>query len=239
MRLYDLHHGQVTDVEPARRRLLRLRVAAPAAGDRAGLGDLRTFVTGDLIRRNAERHKLVVQAGQAAGGAADGAVLGQRPAEESDLDGVADVQVGGRPGGPRPALDSARRGAVRRARRPRGPGRRHRARAGPAGPAAGVPAAALPRASWTWTGPRWTAPTRPCGRGAGWSRSGPPTRAAAVGPHAAEVTGAFDNDLFAPGALVTLRALAASAQIPPGAKFETFAHLDQLLGLDLAREVGR
>ena len=58
-------------------------------------------------------------------------------------------------------------------------------------------------------------------------------------PHAAEVTAAFDNDLFTPGALVTLRALAASPQVPPGAKFETFAHLDQLLGLDLASQVGR
>ena len=95
MRLYDLHRGEVTDVEPARRRLLRLQVAAPAAGDRAGLRDLRTFVTGDLIRRNAERRKLVVQAGQEAGGAADGAILGLRPPEESRLDGVADVQVGG------------------------------------------------------------------------------------------------------------------------------------------------
>src|ERR1700722_782515 len=160
MRLYDLHRGQVTDVEPARRRLLRLQVAAPGAGDRADLGDLRTFVVGDLIRRNAERRKLVVQAGQETGGAADGAILGLRPAEELHLDGVADVQVGGPDPGdrarhwtaagavragprrPRPALDGARRSAVRRARRPCLPGRRDRPRARPAGPAAGVPAAA-------------------------------------------------------------------------------------------------
>ena len=43
----------------------------------------------------------------------------------------------------------------------------------------------------------------------------------------------------ADAALVTLRALAASPHVPPGAKFETFAHLDQLLGLDLASQVGR
>jgi hypothetical protein len=240
MRLYDLHRGQVTDVEPARRRLLRLRVAAPADGARAGLGDLRTFVTADLIRRNAERHRLVVQAGQAAGGAADGAALGQRPAEESDLDGVADVQVGG----PDPA---------ERARHWTAPGA---VRFGGGGDpvflddvaARGLDPLALrlefllqpyreeleldwpaleraDQALRTWRGlvAEWaTHPSRPLSA-----------------PHAAEVTGAFDNDLFAPGALVTLRALAASAQIPPGAKFETFAHLDHLLGLDLARDIGR
>jgi cysteinyl-tRNA synthetase len=240
MRLYDLHRDQVTDVEPARRRLLRLRVAAPAAGDRAGLGDLRAFVTGDLIRRNAERHKLVVQAGQAAGGAADGAVLGLRPAEESDLDGVADVQVGG----PDPA-DRARHwtapGAVR---------------FGGAGDpvvlddvtARGLDPLAL-RLAFLLQPYRdeldldWTALDRADQALRTWRRlvaewATHPSRPLSA-PHAAEVTGAFDNDLFGPGALVTLRALAASAQIPPGAKFETFAHLDQLLGLDLAREVGR
>jgi cysteinyl-tRNA synthetase len=240
MRLYDLRLGQVTDVEPARRRLLRLQVAAPAAGDRADLGGLRTLVVGDLIRRNAERLKLVVQAGQDAGGARDGAILGLRPAEESHLDGVADVQVGG----PDPA-DRARHwtaaGAVR-----------FGGRGDPVllddVTARGLDPLALRLAffeqpyrdelkldwpalddadralrAWRALVAEWaTHPSRPLS-----------------GPHAAEVTGAFDNDLFTPGALVTLRALAASAQIPPGAKFETFAHLDQLLGLDLAREVGR
>jgi hypothetical protein len=240
MRLYDLHRGQVTDVEPARRRLLRLRVAAPGAGGRAGLSDLRTFVTGDLIRRNAERHKLVVQAGQAAGGAADGAVLGLRPAEQSDLDGVADVQVGG----PDPA-DRARHWTAPGAVRFGGRGDfvfledvtargldplalRLAFLLHPYRDELDLDWPALDRADQalrTWRGlvAEWaTHPSRPLSA-----------------PHAAEVFGAFDNDLFAPGALVTLRALAASAQIPPGAKFETFAHLDQQLGLDLAREVGR
>jgi hypothetical protein len=51
--------------------------------------------------------------------------------------------------------------------------------------------------------------------------------------------GALDDDLDAPAALRTLAALAADQQIPDGSKFETFAHLDRFLGLDLAREVGR
>jgi cysteinyl-tRNA synthetase len=240
MRLYDLHRGQVTDVEPARRRLLRLQVAAPAAGDRAGLGDLRTFVTGDLIRRNAERRKLVVQAGQEAGGAADGAILGLRPAEETHLDGVADVQVGG----PDPA-DRARHWTAAGAVRFEGRGDpvflddvtargldplalRLAFLLQPYRDDLDLDWPALDRAdqglrTWRQLVAQWaTHPSRPLS-----------------GPHAAEVTGAFDNDLFTPGALVTLRALAASEQIPAGAKFETFAHLDQLLGLDLARDVGR
>ena len=240
MRLYDLHRGQVTDVEPARRRLLRLQVAAPAAGDRAGLGDLRTFVTGDLIRRNAERRKLVVQAGQEAGGAADGAILGLRPAEESHLDGVADVQVGGTDpadrarhwtaaglvrfdGGGDPVFldDVTARGLDPLALRLAFLLQPYREDLDLDWPALDRADQAL--RTWRQLVAQWaTHPSRPLS-----------------GPHAAEVTGALDNDLFTPGALVTLRALAASEQIPPGAKFETFAHLDQLLGLDLARDVGR
>jgi cysteinyl-tRNA synthetase len=240
MRLYDLRLGQVTDVEPARRRLLRLSVAAPGPGDRAHLGDLRTFVTGDLIRRNAERLKLVIQAGQDAGGAADAAVLGQRPAEETHLDGVADVQVGGADPGDR-ARHWTAAGAVRfdgrddpvyleeLAQRDLDPlalrlaflEQPYRDELRLTWPALADADQAL--RAWRALVAEWaTHPSRPISA-----------------PHAAEVTGAFDNDLFAPGALVTLRALAASPQVPPGAKFETFAHLDALLGLDLAREIGR
>jgi cysteinyl-tRNA synthetase len=50
---------------------------------------------------------------------------------------------------------------------------------------------------------------------------------------------AFDNDLDTSAALRVLRALEKDGEIPPGAKFETFAHADHLLGLDLARDIGR
>jgi len=56
---------------------------------------------------------------------------------------------------------------------------------------------------------------------------------------AAEVAEAFDADLDTPAALRVLRGLENDPQIAPGSKFESFAHADQLLGLDLAREVGR
>jgi len=50
---------------------------------------------------------------------------------------------------------------------------------------------------------------------------------------------AVDDDLDTAGALHVLRRLERDGGLPAGAKFETFAHVDQLLGLDLAREVGR
>jgi cysteinyl-tRNA synthetase len=58
-------------------------------------------------------------------------------------------------------------------------------------------------------------------------------------PHVAEIADAFDDDLDTPAAIRVLRDLAATTEAPPGSKFETFAHVDQLFGLDLAREVGR
>jgi len=62
-------------------------------------------------------------------------------------------------------------------------------------------------------------------------------------PMCAEVTSqiaaAFDDDLDTPAALRAVRSLEDDRQIPPGSKFETFAYTDQLLGLDLARDIGR
>jgi cysteinyl-tRNA synthetase len=57
--------------------------------------------------------------------------------------------------------------------------------------------------------------------------------------YVADFLGAFDEDLDTPAALRVLRALEKDGEIPPGAKFETFAYADQLLGLDLARDIGR
>ncbi|MEU4103100.1 hypothetical protein [Streptomyces tanashiensis] len=46
------------------------------------------------------------------------------------------------------------------------------------------------------------------------------------------------DDLGVPAVLDTLVTVAKRADVPAGAKFETFAFLDRVLGLDLAREVG-
>jgi hypothetical protein len=62
-------------------------------------------------------------------------------------------------------------------------------------------------------------------------------------PMCAEVTSqvaaAFDGDLDTPAALQALRGLENDTQIPPGSKFESFLNADQLLALDLPREIGR
>lgn len=76
---------------------------------------------------------------------------------------------------------------------------------------------------------RWRA------RVAEWARS-PSTPIA--GRYAGKVVAAFDDDLDTPRALRALRALEADETERAGTKFETFAALDRLLGLDLASTVG-
>ncbi len=71
---------------------------------------------------------------------------------------------------------------------------------------------------------------------AGWACE---PSAAMSRPHVEAVVAAFDRDLDTPAAMRELRALEKDPGVAPGAKFETFAHLDQLLGLDLARDVGK
>ncbi len=57
--------------------------------------------------------------------------------------------------------------------------------------------------------------------------------------HADAVVTAFDSDLDTPAAMRELRALEKDTGVAPGAKFETFAYLDRLLGLDVVRDVGK
>ena len=73
-------------------------------------------------------------------------------------------------------------------------------------------------------------------RVAGWARS---PSAAMPSRYADAVTAAFDDDLDTPAGLRALRELERDESVPPGARFEAFAHLDQLLGLDLARDIGK
>jgi hypothetical protein len=54
-----------------------------------------------------------------------------------------------------------------------------------------------------------------------------------------DIAAALDGDLDVPAALRWLAKLAADHEVPPGSKFETFAYQDQVLGLDLARDIGR
>jgi len=54
--LYDSRLRAVADIVPARRGQLRMSACGPTVGRVADLGDLRTVLLPDLIRRNAERH---------------------------------------------------------------------------------------------------------------------------------------------------------------------------------------
>jgi hypothetical protein len=73
-------------------------------------------------------------------------------------------------------------------------------------------------------------------RVAEWARSpsGPMSRR-----YAEAITTAFADDLDTAAALRELAALADDPGEPDGVKFETFAAADRLLGLDLARDIGR
>jgi len=73
-------------------------------------------------------------------------------------------------------------------------------------------------------------------RVAEWARS--PSKPMCA-EYVSDFAGAFDDDLDTPAALRVLRNLEKDGEIPPGAKFETFAYADHLLGLDLARDIGR
>ncbi len=63
--------------------------------------------------------------------------------------------------------------------------------------------------------------------------------AAMPGEYTEAISAAFDDDLDTTAALAELHRLASDPDVAPGAKFETFAAADRLLGLDLARDIGR
>jgi cysteinyl-tRNA synthetase len=50
---------------------------------------------------------------------------------------------------------------------------------------------------------------------------------------------ALDDDLDTPAALQVVREVERDADVPDGSKFEVFAHMDRVLGLDLVRDVGK
>jgi hypothetical protein len=71
---------------------------------------------------------------------------------------------------------------------------------------------------------------------AGWATS---SSAALPEDRVAEVLRAVEEDLDTPRAMDGAHDLAAAPTVSEGAKFEAFAYLDRVLGLDLARLVGR
>ena len=63
-RLYDTRTRQAEDIVPARRGELRMYSCGPTVYRAAHVGNLRTFLLADLIRRTAERRRLTVIVGQ-------------------------------------------------------------------------------------------------------------------------------------------------------------------------------
>ncbi|MCC5574376.1 hypothetical protein IMZ11_01815 [Microtetraspora sp. AC03309] len=74
------------------------------------------------------------------------------------------------------------------------------------------------------------------GRVARWaeSPSGPIAR-----ERAARIREAFDDDLDTPLAVRLVRELEIDDSVAPGSRFETFLHLDHILGLDLSSDIGK
>jgi hypothetical protein len=241
-RLYNEAAGRPEPARPARPGELRLWVA----GLTTRPAELRSCLVADLVRRVAERHHLRVSAWhQAPGGMAGGRASGA----EQDLRAAWDrlnIYPAEFSAAPPDRLDVSvgQAGAAGSAA--------HRMEPGEVSPGepdvTGLDPLALRLA---FLGYRYREPAA-LSRGtlvaadqtlrrwrelvAGWALS--PSR-----PMCAQYTGdvlaAFDEDLDSPAALRTVHALAADAEIPPGSKFETFAYLDHLFGLDLARDVGR
>ncbi|MEU3790089.1 hypothetical protein AB0F07_09850 [Streptomyces fructofermentans] len=58
-------------------------------------------------------------------------------------------------------------------------------------------------------------------------------------PVRGQLRGAWENDLDVPAVLAVLRRVETSGTVPDGARFETYAYADRLLGLELTRDIGR
>lgn len=262
-RLYDTRTGRAEEIDPGPGKLLRLYARGPAPHRPANLGELRSLLVADLIRRNAEhRHDLTVAAylvipdtgngddrpADDGAFAADAIALNIRPAEQ-----VTGASAGTGALEPGEIIIDARPAAGQAAMR-------NSVRTGPVTfedsepvSVAGLAdrgldplAARLALMSSRYAEPanltwdvlggadqdlrRWRELV------AGWAESPSKPMCAEV---TAQVAAAFDGDLDTPMALQALRALADDPQIPPGSKFESFVHADQLLALDLPREIGR
>jgi len=261
IRLRDARTGSTAEVRPAQPGVLRICAHVPPAGAGSGTTALRVLLATDLLARVAELSGLQVltavasddpAAGPAAALARDADALGIHPPTArttsrdapSSLGGPIDVHLVARDAldlsldGLPTVVDAAylgraggRAGAAG-ASLPADPGRdplalRLALMSFPIHLAAGVTGDALDRAgetlgSWRRQVARWAeSPSRPI--------------PAPIG----EAARAAFSDLDTASALALLRGLAPDASVPAGAKFETFVYADRILGLDLAREVGR
>ncbi|GGY31282.1 hypothetical protein GCM10010384_43120 [Streptomyces djakartensis] len=237
LRIIDARTGEPVDAAPARRGLTRVEVHASGFDTT----NLRVLLVADVLVRALEmdstpvyallaggRHRAELRAGAAA--------LGVRPLEDGPETGAGlsaaqvihvavqggaatdGVRIGVAPAHPEDPgpLDDTDPAVLRLAlltRRHDDPVR--------------VEEAVLDEARATLA--RWR------GAVAGWARR--PSR-----PVPDEVRGrlrdAWQDDLDVPGVLEVLRQVETEPDLPDGARFETYAYADRLLGLDLTRDLG-
>lgn len=262
--LYDTLTGQAGQIAMPPRGLLRMFLSWPPQHRRIHIGDLRTFLLADLIRRNAEhRHDLTVVATLVipddGGGSdaeshahddtlrADTSALNVRAAEQTAASAMADpvtsreIIVGAHRVATGPVLFSGREVAdagMDAALPVYVPDLADRGIDPLALRLAYLSVRYREQADLSWNAltdanhelRRWRE------RVAQWAESPSKPMCAQV---SAQVAAAFDDDMDSPAAVAALRGLEQDPEVPPGSKFESFMHADQILSLDLPREIGR
>ncbi|MFI7006035.1 hypothetical protein [Streptomyces sp. NPDC050145] len=249
LRIVDTRTGRLVEIVPARRHLLSICVHLPAGEAGTGTTDLRTLLVGDVLARTAELHGLQSRTFLAAPdlpreqtraldramsdlGIHPPAAIGARHPEAAS-GAAADVHVHVYGTSPQDAV-----GGVL-------------VEAGPGDVDAVVPEGTDPlavrmlmlrhayRAPVTVTGTALEEAWRMLESWrqlvADWAQE--PSRPVPADV-LRDVRAALADDLGVPAVLDALATMATRGDVPAGAKFETFAFLDRVLGLDLAREVG-
>ncbi|MFB7860655.1 hypothetical protein [Streptomyces sp. NPDC056069] len=268
LRIVDTRTGHLVEIPSVSRHLLSICVHLAAGDAGIGLGDLRALLVGDVLARTAELHGLqsrtflttpdlpheraraLDRAMSALGvhppatvsvhhpngtfcAAADVHVHAYGTAAQDAVGGVR-IDVG------QVSPASGERGVPDRARLP-SPGLLEAVAPEGSDPLAVrmlmlghayrtpvvVTGTALEEARWTLADWRQLV--------SGWAQEPSRPIPADVVRHAHD---ALADDLGVPAVLDALLTVATRADVPAGAKFETFAFLDRVLGLDLAREVG-
>ena len=262
LRLLDARTGSYAEVRPARRGVLRVGVhpQQPAAG--SDITALRVLLIADLLARTAELGGLQVLIALEEGGPAEQAAALQRDADAlgihppavrtssrdvpTALGGPIDVHLFSQDVSADPAATGM--SVCVGASRLEGAGSGRDAAAG-GGLLAGLRcdplAVRLALVSFpidrpaALTGDGLADAAGTLGRWrqqvAQWAES----PSGAVPARIAEAASAAFADLDTVAALSLLRGLMPDTSVPAGAKFETFVYADRVLGLDLAREVGR
>jgi len=261
LRLLDARTGSRAEVGPARPGVLRVCAHAPRATGGSDITALRTLLTADLLSRTAELSGLQVLTAldltssppaQAAAIDDEAGALGIHPPAAhaschdapSSLGGPVDVHLVSQDDHLDPGQDGlfVMVGAARLDRADSDPGTGGGLLTGhrdnplavrlvlmsfPGDQPAALTDDELARADETLTDWRQ--------RVARWAES--PSRP--VPTAIAEAAGAAFSDLDTVSVLTMLRGLLADGSVPAGAKFETFVYADRILGLDLARNIGR